>query len=103
MYIYISVVIMLLISFFIIKVLHSTFISHSIALNNKKMLIIEAEKVISSMDNLSWEDMTTKQRELHECAVERLRLLKSYKMNHAPDNYPFIRQWPSWFNQQENE
>lgn len=66
------------------------------------MLIKEAERVIASTEKLSWTEITDGQREVHDCAIERLRLLKSYKKNHAPDHYPFMREWPTWFNPNHN-
>jgi hypothetical protein len=71
------------------------------AVKEKNRLISEAEKVINSTSSLSWTEMTAKQREVHECAAERLRTLKSYKKNHAPDSYPFMKEWPLWFTPRE--
>lgn len=98
MYISLSTIALVIIAIFLINIWQKGSSSHAVALSNKNMLIKEAERVIASMEKLSWTEMTDGQREVHDCAIERLRLLKSYKKNHAPDHYPFMREWPTWFN-----
>lgn len=97
MYIPIGTIVMVIIVVFLVNSWQSVSIQHNLAVKEKERLIKEAKEVIASMDHLSWPEMTIRQKQVHECAIQRLRLLQSYKKNHACDNYPFMKDWPAWF------
>ncbi|ENU5351108.1 hypothetical protein ACY4Z2_005268 [Escherichia coli] len=92
-----STIFFICLAIWILRIWQDCSVSHAAAVRNKNALIKEAENVVLSMDHLSWTEMTTGQQEVYECAIERLRLLKSYKKNHAPDSFPFLKEWPRWY------
>nr|WP_249421831.1 hypothetical protein [Escherichia fergusonii] len=96
-YISLSTIFFICLAIWILRIWQDCSVSHAAAVRNKNALIKEAENVVLSMDHLSWTEMTTGQQEVYECAIERLRLLKSYKKNHAPDSFPFLKEWPRWY------
>ncbi|MDD8724843.1 hypothetical protein LAX92_23785 [Escherichia coli] len=96
-YISLSTIFFICLAIWLLRIWQDCSISHAAAVRNKNALIKEAENVVLSMDHLSWTEMTTGQQEVYECAIERLRLLKSYKKNHAPDSFPFLKEWPRWY------
>lgn len=102
MYLSISSIILACLAVWLFNMWQRVSIDHSSAVRNKNNLIQEAEHVISSLAHLSWNDMTDGQKEVHECAIERLRLLKSYKKNSAPDSFHFMREWPVWYDVRKN-
>lgn len=97
MYISLSTIFFICLAIWLLNIWRDTSSSHATAVRNKNILIQEAEMVVASTKDLSWTDMSIRQREVHECAVERLRTLKSYKKNHAPESFPFLREWPRWY------
>lgn len=96
-YISLSTIFFICLAIWLLRIWQDCSVSHAAAVRNKNALIKEAENVVLSMDHLSWTEMTTGQQEVYECAIERLRLLKSYKKNHAPDSFPFLKEWPRWY------
>ncbi|HCT8190160.1 TPA: hypothetical protein OT922_002860 [Morganella morganii] len=67
---------------------------HSIAIKNKNTLIEEATSVKNALDKKGLESLSELEIECYNTALSRLKTLNSYKKNHAPDNYPFLKNWP---------
>ncbi len=97
MYISLSTIFFICLAIFLLNIWQGSSIRHRAAVREKNRLIKEAESVIESMKDLSWLEMTTGQQQIHECALARLRLLKKYKKNHAPDYFYDLKEWPLWF------
>lgn len=102
MYISLATIFFVVVIIIIVNALQNGASAHRRAMTKKKSLIKEAERVVSSMNNLSWDEMTQGQKNVYECAMERLKMLRSFKKNHAPDSYPSMREWPKWFDPNKN-
>ena len=96
-YISLSTIFFVCLAVWLLKIWQDASSQHAENIRNKNNLIREAENVILSMDHLSWTEMTIGQQTVHECAIERLRSLKSLKKNHAPSSFMWLRDWPIWF------
>lgn len=97
MYISLTTIVLLALALFFCASWRRVSFEHSLSLRKKNKMISEAQSVVDAMKDISWGDMSEKQRELQECAAERLKLLLSYKKNHAPDHFTGLREWPLWF------
>ena len=98
MYISLTTIVLLAVALFFYSSWRRVSSEHSSSLRKKNQMISEAQSVVNAMKDISWVDMSEKQRELQECAAERLKLLLSYKRNHAPEYFSGLREWPLWFN-----
>ena len=97
MYISLSTIFFVCLAVWLLKIWQDASSQHAENIRNKNNLIREAESVILSMDHLSWTEMTAGQQTVYECAIERLRALRSMKKNHAPSSFMGLREWPIWF------
>ncbi|ENZ0347225.1 hypothetical protein ACGAPV_000954 [Morganella morganii] len=67
---------------------------YSTAIKNKNTLIEEATCIKNALDKKGMESLSEFEIECYNTALSRLKTLNSYKKNHAPDNYPFLKDWP---------
>ncbi|AWC94469.1 hypothetical protein ACV8DN_002892 [Morganella morganii] len=67
---------------------------YSTAIKNKNTLIEEATSIKNALDTKGMESLSEFEIECYNTALSRLKTLNSYKKNHAPDNYPFLKDWP---------
>lgn len=76
------------------QVLSKSSSRHSSELARKKRLIAEATMVKDRYKGISWDDMSTQDKDMYQCAVERLTYLQSLNKNHThQDN--LLAPWPN--------
>lgn len=89
-----------------LKELEKQSIRHKLAVIKKNTLIKEAQSVKDSFNGVGWNEMNKNQKNIYNCAIERLCFLESFKKNQAPDdienNYK-LEQWPYEYNEYKKE
>lgn len=86
-------VILLIIVICIFSIAFKSNSDHSADLKRKAKLISEANMVKERYNGISWDEMNHQDKEMYQCAIERLNYLLSLKKNHTHQE-SLLPPWP---------